>query len=44
MLSNFKDKAVVDTLNLKGIKDGREAAFELNIHHGTNHLGDVAHW
>ena len=40
MLSNFEDKSMLHSLDLKGIKNWRKISFELYIDNGTNDLGN----
>jgi hypothetical protein len=42
MLSHFQDESVVHTLYLEGVQDGRQLALELDVHDGSNDLGDLA--
>jgi hypothetical protein len=42
MLGDLEDESVVDALDLQSVEDGREVSLELDIHNGTNNLGDLS--
>jgi hypothetical protein len=42
MLSDLENESSFSTLNLKGVKNRRKSALELNIDDGTNNLRDLA--
>ena len=41
MLGHFEHETVLGALDLKGVENGREFAFELHVHDGTDHLGNL---
>lgn len=42
MLGNLEDESVVNSLNFEGVKNWWEVSLELDIHNGTNDLGDLS--
>jgi len=43
VLGDFENESVVDTVDLKGVEDGREVALELDVDDSSNNLRDFTH-